>query len=434
MKRVPVLIIAHYYAPLRVAGTERALAFARFLPEFGFQPIVLTSSRYGDSPDDAANFIFRAGDLVDTLFRPWRRRKTRGLSAPDQFLVPTVSNTGLLGRLRDRVMVPDTKIGGLWPALALGRRLIRDYQPALIFSTSPPETTHLVARSLSRESRLPWVADLRDGWLFEPPNPQYRQGQVRRAIEGHLEAATVASTAAVVTATEPIAADLRRRYPQASARITTVTNGYDPKEFVSLARRRSPDGTFLLTHTGALLGSRQGTSLEAFFAGVAQFQGANPVATLRIQVIGDVRADEQDAARAAGLDGVVKFMPGVTREEAHQYQLDADALLLITAPGQRSVATLKLFDYIGAGVPILALADGNAAAKIVREYSLGVTVRPDDPAGIAHGLSQLIERHRAGATWPGFAAAQRVFDRRRLTGDLAALFEVVLSRGAVRHA
>jgi glycosyltransferase involved in cell wall biosynthesis len=113
---------------------------------------------------------------------------------------------------------------------------------------------------------------------------------------------------------------------------------------------------------------------------------------------------------------------------AHQHQIDADALLLITAPGQRSVATLKLFDYIGAGVPILALAENNAAAEIVSRYGLGVTARPNDPAAILAALGDLASRRRAGETWPGFAAAQRDFEWRSLTGQLAALFDKVLSR------
>ncbi|MFZ1627414.1 MAG: glycosyl transferase, partial [Anaerolineae bacterium] len=107
-------------------------------------------------------------------------------------------------------------------------------------------------------------------------------------------------------------------------------------------------------------------------------------------------------------------------------QLDADGLLLITAPGQRSVATLKLFDYIGAGVPILALAADNAAAAIVTQYGLGLTVAPDDAAAIQRTLHELAARQQAGAVWPGFAAAQLRFERRQLTGQLAAVFRDVV--------
>ena len=130
--------------------------------------------------------------------------------------------------------------------------------------------------------------------------------------------------------------------------------------------------------------------------------------------------------RSSGLADHVVFLPPVSNREAHQHQLDADALLLITAPGQRSVATLKLFDYIGAGVPILALAHDNAAADIVESYGLGVTAPPDDAGAIAHALANLMQRRAGGVGWPGFDEAQARFERRALTGELAALFDRLL--------
>jgi glycosyltransferase involved in cell wall biosynthesis len=430
MKSNPtVLIIAHDYPPIASTGVERALKFVRYLPEFGFTPIVLTTGRYGGLPRDEQDRIFRASDLVDRAFRPLKRSRIQHVAPEDQYRVATFGNRTLAGRLRDAVMVPDTKIGWLWNATRLGRDLAERYHPALVFSTSAPETAHLIARNVSRAAAIPWVADLRDGWLFEPPNPHVRRGRLRRAIEGLMEASMVASAAAVVTATAPITTDLQQRYPAHAGKIITITNGYDPEEFTGLSRQRLPDGVYLLTHTGALSGSREGTSAAAFYAGVARFRQQHPNAALRIQVVGDTRASEQAGALAAGLDDIVKFESQVSRRAAHQIQLDADALLLITAPGQRSVATLKLFDYIGAGVPILALAEDNAAAEIVCRFELGVTAPPDDPAAIADALARLIERQASAAGWPGFAEAQRDFDRRYLTGDLAALFERVIARG-----
>ena len=422
------LFIAHDYPPIRSAGAERILKFAQYLPEFGYRPLILTTGRYGGLPTDQEMSVYRAGDLVHTLFSPLRRGRARGVAQEDQYRVATFSGQSRLGQLRDRLMIPDTKLGWLLPAVRLGRRLIAQHRPALIFSSSPPETAHLIARRLSLGSGLPWVADLRDGWLFEPPNPALRRPPWRRALEARLERQTVVHARAVVTATGPIAADLRLRYPAATAAIITITNGYDRAEFAGLARQRAADGFFRLVYTGSLSFSRQGTSADAFFAGVAALLRDDPATPLRVQIVGATSPAEQAAAQEYGLGSVVTFLPAVSRREAHQYQLDADALLLITAAGQRSVATLKLFDYIGAGVPILALAQDNAAAAIVEQYRLGVTVAADDPAAIARGLADLMRQQRAGATWPGFADAQEQFERRRLTGQLAALFDTFFER------
>lgn len=423
-----VLIVVHDYPPIVSAGAERIVKFAHYLPEYGFQPLILTTERYGARTTDAADQVYRAADLVHALFSGLRRRRAAGVAQEAQFRVATVSSQSLLGRLRDEFMVPDTKLGWLPPAVRLGSRLIAQQRPALIFSTSPPETAHLVARQIARRHRLPWVADLRDGWLFEPPNPAVRRAAWRRSLEQRLEAGVMAAAQAVIAATGPIAEDLRQRYAAAASRIHVITNGFDAAEFAGLQRQRPTDGVFRLVYTGALASSRQGTSAAPFFAGLAQFVQEQPAIPLQVIVIGDVSPAEQTAAASHGLGDVVTFRPAVPRREAHQAQLDADGLLLITAPGQRSVATLKLFDYIGAGVPILALAAGNAAAAIVEQYHLGVTVAPDDPAAISHSLHELVAQTRRSDAWAGFAAAQQQFERRQLTGQLAALFRSVLNQ------
>lgn len=426
MSRSLILIVAHDYPPIYSPGTERIIKFAQYLPEFGFQPLILTTNRYGGETSDRQQRVYRASDWVHILFGPLRRHKIRGIELDAQFQVATLPNQSLLGRLRDHIMIPDTKLGWCWPAARLGHQLIQQYQPALIFSSSPPETAHLIARRLSAVSHLPWVADLRDGWLFEPPNPRLRQAFMRQKLEGRLERQVVMNASALTMATSPIAEDLCQRYPQVAHKVTTITNGYDRAEFLGLSRQRPPDGHFLLTHTGALASSREGTSVGPFLAAVAKLAQQNPDTPLRVQFIGSIKPEEQAMIRTLGLENIVSLLPPVSHRAAYQFQLDADALLLITALGQRSVATLKLFDYIGAGLPILALAQDNVAANIVNQYGLGVAVAPDDPDAIARALDDLITQQQAGKSWPGFAIAQRRFERRDLTGQLAQVFESIL--------
>jgi hypothetical protein len=106
----------------------------------------------------------------------------------------------------------------------------------------------------------------------------------------------VARAAAVTVATAPIAEDIVARYPQAAGRVQTVSNGYDASSF-DLARRRVPDGTFLLVHTGSLAASRQGTSAAHFFAAMAALREADPATPLSVRFIGYVSPEEQALAR-----------------------------------------------------------------------------------------------------------------------------------------
>lgn len=421
-----VLIVVHDYPPIRSAGTERVLKFCQYLPDFGYHPIVLTTGRYGGLAEDAAHDVHRADDLVHVLFSPLRRTRAAGAPPEEQVRIATVSGASPLGRLRDRAMIPDTKIGWLLPALQVGGSLVAQRRPDLIFSSSPPETTHLIAGRLARATGVPWVADLRDGWLFEPPAASLRSGALRRLIEGRLERGMAGSAAAVVAVTDPIVEDLRGRYGSIVRRTATISNGYDAADFATLSRRRPPDGLFRLTYTGAFSGSSQGRSADALFAAAGQILRDDPDTPLRIEVVGPASEQERSLAPAYGVGSIVTFVPPVPRLEAYQHQLDADALLLVTVTGVRSVATSKLYDYVGAGRPILALAQGNAAAATVERFGIGLTVPPDDPQAIADALQEMMRRHAAGETWPGFAEARRHFERRTLTASLAALFDEVL--------
>jgi glycosyltransferase involved in cell wall biosynthesis len=337
-----------------------------------------------------------------------------------------VANQSLLGRLRDAAMIPDTKIGWRIPAVRLGRRLIAEQLPAILFSSSPPETAHLIAGDLTQATGTPWVADLRDGWLFEPPAPQLRAQSSRRLIEGRMERAMAARAAAVVAVTAPIIEDFQARYAGALRRATTISNGYDAADFAGLIRQRAADGLFRLTYTGAFSGSSQGRSVDGLFAAVAQVAAEDPGTSLRLEIVGPVTQQERHLAAQHSIGHLVSFVPPVPRRQAYQHQIDADALLLVTAPGVRSVATSKLYDYIGAGRQILALAQGNAAAETVERFGLGVAVAPDDPGAIAAGLRELMRRHAAGETGSGFVEARRHFERRQLTRALARLFDELL--------
>ena len=422
-----VLVVAHDYPPIRSAAAEVILQFARYLPEFGYAPVFLTTSRYGGLPADRTEGVYRAGDVVRGLWGLWRPRRVSRVPQESQYRVAALPSQSWVGRLRDEVMIPDTKLGWLLPASRLGRQLVAERQPALVFSSSPPETAHLVGLRLRRHTHLPWVVHLQDGWLFEPPNPRLRGHWLRRRIEARMERQVVEAANAIVTATRPIAEDLTARYPAAAEKAVAITNGYDRTEFLGLSRQRRPDGTFLLVYTGSLSASRQGTSPLAFFQAVASLLKEDPEMPLRVRFVGPISPEEQAMVHDLGLSRVVSFLPAVSRGEAHQHQLDADALLLITAPGQRSVATLKLYDYIGAGVPILALARDNAAAAIVEQYGLGFTAPPDRAPDIALALAKLMGQQKGGATASGFSAAQQQFEWRNLTQELSLVFDRVLS-------
>jgi glycosyltransferase involved in cell wall biosynthesis len=422
-----ILFVVHDYPPIRTTGAERPLRFSQLLPEFGYFPAILTTKRYGSLPSDKQDRVYRADDLIHNLFRALRDKHTENLAQNEQFRVATVSNQSALGRIRDSLLIPDTKIGWIPEAMHLGRRVVEATQSSLIYSSSPPESAHLIAMRLSKSLALPWVADLRDGWMYEPPNAHVRSRAWRQRIEERMERAMIRQAAAVVTTTSWISADMQNRYPDEAHKVHTITNGFMESEFSGLKRRSPQSDEISIVYTGSLAASRQGTSPKGFFAGLRICLERYPDIKPRVLMVGNFLASEIKEAQDAGVAEVVRFLPRVPRREALQYQIDADILLLIVAPNQRSMVPLKLFEYIRAGRPILALVAENAAADIIQRHDLGLIVPPDQPEAIAAALADLLIRVRKDALWPGFTVAQPLYDRRRLTGDLARLFDDLLT-------
>ena len=232
----------------------------------------------------------------------------------------------------------------------------------------------------------------------------------------------MAQARAVITTTPALTADLARRYPGARP-IVTITNGFDLVDFAGLVRKRQEDGLFRLVYTGAFSMSSPDRSAEPFFAGLAELVRADPSTRLRVQIIGTLTEVEQKLRERFSLAHIVTLTPPVRRDAVYQYQVDADALLLVQGPGTPGLIPSKLFDYIAAGKPILALTDGNVSEEIIREYGLGEIAVANDPAAIAAALRRLMAAPVSDA---GFAAAQARFERRALTGELAALFDEIL--------
>ena len=141
-----VLIVTHDWPPVETAGTERIRKFVQYLPEFGYRPLVLTTGRYGMLANDATAGVFRASDLIHSLFRPLRWRKASGVAPEAQIRVATLSGQSLPGRLRDQLMAPDTKLGWLLPAVHRGREVIARQQPALLCSRLPRHATRTGTR------------------------------------------------------------------------------------------------------------------------------------------------------------------------------------------------------------------------------------------------------------------------------------------------
>jgi glycosyltransferase involved in cell wall biosynthesis len=253
-----------------------------------------------------------------------------------------------------------------------------------VITSSPAESTHLLGIAAAR--RAAWVADFRDGWTFEPLRPPLPTG-FQRALDGRLEERVVRRADAVVSVTSPIVEDFTARL---GVPAELITNGFDPELVEPAPAPPTPEQELTFVHTGALSGPR-GRDPRPLLQALRRLVEAEPGLRGSVQVVVAGRSEEDERAlvEAEGVGDLVRHVGYLPRAEALELQRAAGTLLLITSR-DRCEATGKLYEYMASGRPVLALAEGNEAARIVAETNIGLLVAPDDVEGIEAALRDAI--------------------------------------------
>jgi len=375
---VRLLVVAYHWPPLPTVGSSRWLAQAKYLRRLGHDVTVLTTSAFGALDDDAAESVVRTPDLASS--GPLRRLLRRPpLPAPG-----TPPSTKPAPGVLTRTLVPDAGVASWVPgAIRAARRIVREQRIDCVITTSPHESTHLVGLGLARKT--PWIADFRDGWTFErlrPPFPTRLQAR----LDGRLERAVVRRADRVLAATRPIAEDLSQRF---FVDAVYVPNAWDPDLEAEIAAASPPEldsGRVSLVHTGPLRVA-QGRNPGPFLEAVRRLEIAS-----RLEIVVASRDDPEEERLVVSYDvgETVRRVGHLPRAAALALQRQADVLLLLTSR-KTSAATGKVVEYLAAGKPILALAEGNEAARIVAETGTGLTVPPDDVDAIARALREAVD-------------------------------------------
>ena len=382
-----LLLVAYFYPPCRDTGALRPAAMAKWLARLGHEVTVLTTSAYGDQGSKGVEVV-RTADAAR-----WRSREGE---VGSMFDADTYS-----GRPHplSRVLVPEPLVAAWAPfARAKALRLTRERRFDAVITTSPPESAHLVGRALARRG-VTWVADVRDGWTFEPLRPKFPTGLQRR-LDGWLERRWLGSADVVVCVSEPAAEDLRRR---GIAEPALIPNGWDPELAPDAAPADNapfdPERVSLL-YTGRF-GSygRDPAPLVEALALLARHD-SDAAARLELVIAGPLTEAENELFARDVAPARVVLAGSVPRERALALQRAADALLLVAQPARSQLLNIKLFEYLASGRPILALAAGTDAGRVVAEVG-GDVVRADEPPAIAAALARLV---REGLPAPDPAA------------------------------
>ncbi|MDD3642141.1 MAG: glycosyltransferase [Candidatus Krumholzibacteria bacterium] len=386
-----LLMMINFFPPAGGGGVYRPLSFVRHLARAGWE-ITVVAPRPGE-------FWIEDESLVELIPQEVRVVRTPSLS-PTRLLNRrgrggrrSSSRFGALRGLSELALLPDPYVGWVPFAAAAANRLCRAERFDAIYSTSPPDSTHLAAARAAKRHRIRWVADFRDPWislyLKDPPTPLHRF--LHRRMERLV--ATRADEVVAVTAWQ--AGEIERRYGRA-ARL--IRNGYEEEDFADELPAPGAGGPLTITHCGMLtLGRRARTFLE----GLALFLEREPSArgNARAVFIGARESANEDLPRPDLLSGAVSFEGNIPHAACVERERRSDVLLLIKHDDDRyrGLVPGKLYEYIGARRPLLALVSPGEAADTIATLRRGEIAAPDDPAAVAGAIARLYRLRRDGA-------------------------------------
>jgi glycosyltransferase involved in cell wall biosynthesis len=374
-----VLTLAYFFPPLGGGGVQRTLKHVKYLPDEGFEPIVVTTRSSWTPERDASlgadvppgTVVIRAPELPLHLVK-W------GLHG-------VLRRARLSTRVTEYIGWPDERAGWVPAATWLALRAVRRYRPDVLYSTSSPFSAHLVALAVSRATGIPWVADFRDGWM---KNPQFeRLAEPLARVSDVLEQAVVRNARYVVVVDESV--ELLGIGP-GDPRHVLIRNGVDPDD-APTAEPTPRDSRFRISYVGALYGARDAAPVfEALRALIDR--GTIDETALDVRLVGPVALSDETPLASLPVTrlGYVDHGAAVT-------EMAAADVLLFYAPAFVRGPSGKIYEYLISGRPVLCVAGrDNFAFGLVQELRAGPCAEPGDQAAIEEAIEELHHRWQQG--------------------------------------
>ena len=369
-----LLLIVPAFPPVLSPATHRPMKLVKYLPRHGITPFVLTCAPGPEATLDrqllteVAHAHCRRVSVLDLASIGKRLAGARWVAS-----TPAASKhhpgrgrvlKAMLG-IRNCLMFPD-HLGISVPKFCrAGHELILRERIQAICTSGPHHSVHLVGLWLKHRLRVPcWIADFRDAWVSDPK--MTFPSRFHLWANQKLESAVVRAADAVVTVSECMRSDFLKRYPKLRPdKFRTIYNGFDESDFQGVKAQRFPEDAIHIVHAGTI---HERSGADHVIAALGEVVAGDRALAdqVRLELVGQVHPSAWDAISDTidkwELSRVIQFRGCLPHREAVAQILGASGLLLITGPG-REVVTTKVFEYIRAGLPILAICEPDAEVK-----------------------------------------------------------------------
>jgi glycosyltransferase involved in cell wall biosynthesis len=418
-----VLIITYYWPPSGGAGVQRWLKFTKYLPEFGWRPVILTvDPAYATYPqrDESLKAEINSECLVFTcksfeFYNLYKRLSGKKevpyggfANASDEGLMLEVSKF-----IRGNFFLPDPRKGWNKYAVQKAGELIRNFGIETVITTGPPHSTQLIGLKLKKKYKINWIADFRDPWTDLYYYTEFKQTALARKIDEAYERMVIENSDLIITVSESFKRLLATKSRHnLSQKIHVVPNGFDQEDFY--ARRLSKESEFTITYIGTISAIYQ---IDGFIGALTRLDEGEKE-RLKIRVVGKMAASLADKFDISGIK--TEFVGYVEHSKSIDFLLQSSLLLLIIpkVKNNEGIVPGKFFEYLASGKPVLALGPSNSdLARLIRETRSGRLLEYDDSEHIASYISSQLKS-------PALIADQeaiRRYSRKLLTREIAEL-------------
>ncbi|MDN3667830.1 glycosyltransferase family 4 protein [Echinicola jeungdonensis] len=423
-----VLIITYYWPPSAGSGVQRWLKFAKYLPDFGWEPVIFTPENPDFELKDEGLLKEVPKDLEVLHFPIWEPygvfrflKKGKTVKKEDPAKIIEKQHKSWLDQtamwLRANALVPDPRVFWVKPSVNYLLEILHKNEIKAVITTGPPHSMHLIGRDLKRKTDIAWIADFRDPWsTWEFLDTLPMMASIRKRHE-KLEKGVFREADGVVTISPTFREELKKI---ADRDIALITNGFDSADLPeSFKKKKSEQEFFEIVYTGIIDSIRNPVPFLQALKNACKVK-EKPV---KLTFVGRVSQKVLDyVAKDHWLSKRVEFPGYVSHKEVFSFYEKADMLLLILTDTKNAKGNIpgKLFEYIATGRTIVALGDPEGdSSKIIAEAGAGKVFAHKAVDSITQFLEEQIDHQNEESEKRDISR----FERKFLTQKLAQLLD-----------
>ena len=424
-----VLIISYYWPPSGGAGVQRWLKFAKYLPDYGWEPHVYTPENPEAPAQDESLLNDIPKEVVvikQPIFEPYgfyKKFTGNKKSVNAGFLSENKDSRKKFTEqlsiwVRGNLFIPDARKFWIRPSIKFLKDYIKKEKIEIVISSGPPHSMHLIAMELKKQLGIKWIADFRDPWTNID---FYKDLMLTKAADRkhhRLEREVLQTADEIITIGKTMALEFEQ---VRGRKVQVITNGFDTDDFELLDKEASDE--FVLVHVGSINADR---NHEIFWEGLKQVCEENTefAKKLRIRFIGKLDYSVIESMERHGLKKQFEQVDYVPHNEVNNYLINSNLLYLPlnNTPNSKGILSGKFFEYLATGKPILGIGHPQGdAAEIMQETKAGQMFDFNDTEGVK---SFLLSEFNRNTEKTKFKLGDRsAYSRKNLTSRLVQLFE-----------